>query len=128
MPVHSRTRVRGDPRISLGPGKSAKNLFTRLIRFVKAHRLESDKMRMTLLNPVLGENFEYEDLHRSPVLVKNLEDLHKTRLLNSVLGEEDLKVLLYAHYHTELECQRSARRKQALLALPPTVPHRGRSC
>ena len=32
--MHSRTRVRGDPRSSLGPGKCAKTLFTRLIRFV----------------------------------------------------------------------------------------------
>ena len=42
-------------------------------------------------------------------------------LLNSVHVEnlEDQRVPLH---HQELECQRSARQKQALLALPPTVP------
>ena len=98
MRAQLRTRVRDDPRTFLGPGKSAKNSLRRLFHVV-SHQLESEKLRKTLLNAVLGENLE--ELHRE---LENQRSARQTMLLNSVLGEnlED-----DAHHQTELERRRS---------------------
>ena len=104
-----------------------KNLETALHAKLRK-KLPNLHLRKTQLNPDLGENLK--DLHQ--VLHHGKTPLNSAQagtgmstcysaLLNSVLGE-NLEDVRAAPNHQELECQRPARRKQALSALPPTVP------